>query len=350
MNKIRGSSYAAAIDRRARPFRSRIRTRWAPDARLGAPCLPGLELLTEAAPERDGADGLRRLKNSSHHRSSPIRNRRLASLPSAEQSPHVTFSCLCPDIVPFAFERVESSYRFLHLVDVLEVCEGLRKALSKSRGDVHDGLAELIGECANGKRPVEPKIAFVPLVLVGHPQADGRLLGMGLAVGKNASLKHRQSLAAVFERIPREGLNFGRLGTWRIKPYTAPGLPQSVLRETWTSHPQGATDWATVTPIVLDKDVTENAACNTKMDRMIRLACQREGVPEPCEVILTPVSGHFGSPPADAFPCLQQQGSKRPHRHAILIFAEPVRGPLLLGAGRHCGYGLCRPMAGTVDG
>ena len=32
--------------------------------------------------------------------------------------------------------------------------------------------------------------------------------------------------------------------------------------------------------------------------------------------------------------------------HAILIFSEPVVGPVLLGAGRYRGYGLCRPLRG----
>jgi CRISPR-associated protein Csb2 len=30
--------------------------------------------------------------------------------------------------------------------------------------------------------------------------------------------------------------------------------------------------------------------------------------------------------------------------HAYLEFDEPVVGPILLGAGRYRGYGLCRPL------
>jgi CRISPR-associated protein Csb2 len=32
------------------------------------------------------------------------------------------------------------------------------------------------------------------------------------------------------------------------------------------------------------------------------------------------------------------------HSHAVLIFDEDVAGPLLIGAGRFRGYGLCRPL------
>lgn len=50
-------------------------------------------------------------------------------------------------------------------------------------------------------------------------------------------------------------------------------------------------------------------------------------------------------PPAPSFPRLpRKDGSLCRHAHAILVFAERVVGPLLLGAGRYRGYGLCRPV------
>ena len=269
--------------------------------------------------------------------------------PAEETVPQVASSRLCPAILVLALERVDSSYRFLHLLDVLGVCDELRKVLPRSRGELNPDLAVLIGESANGRPSVEPKVAFLPLASVGHPHADGRLLAMGLALHKNITPKQRCHLSAGLEQIPRKEITLGRFGTWRIEPH-AGSLPRTLLPETWTSYPNGATDWATVTPIVLGEEVTESTACYTKIDRTIRLACRREGLPEPCEIIVTPVSAHFGAPPADAFPCFQQQGSKQHHRHAILIFPEPVSGPILLGAGRQVGYGLCHPMAATVDG
>jgi CRISPR-associated protein Csb2 len=41
------------------------------------------------------------------------------------------------------------------------------------------------------------------------------------------------------------------------------------------------------------------------------------------------------------------RGSKlanRPRRHVVLRFAEPVSGPVVLGAGRYHGFGLCLPL------
>jgi CRISPR-associated protein Csb2 len=353
MNRMRVPSDAPPI-KAADPLRLRRGGRRSVgDAGLPLP-RPRPESLTESAPERNGEDGRQKSKDSSdrapRHRLSPARSGHPAPPPTEESVPHVASSRLCPAILPLALERVESSYRFLHLLDVLEVCDGLRKVLSRSRGDLDPDLAVLIGESAKGRPSIEPKVAFVPFASVGHPQAYGRLLAMGLALPKNTTPTQRRHLSAALERIPKEGIALGRFGTWRLEPHAEGALPHSLLPEFWTGHPNGATDWATVTPIVLGGEVTESTAFYTKTDRTIRLACRHEGLPEPCEIIVTPVSAHFGTPPADAFPCFQQQGTKRHHRHAILIFPEPVCGPILLGAGRHLGYGLCRPMAETVDG
>jgi CRISPR-associated protein Csb2 len=84
---------------------------------------------------------------------------------------------------------------------------------------------------------------------------------------------------------------------------------------------------------------------------MIRECCSRIGLPPPCEVVVTAVSAHLGAPPAHEFPRLRRKaGSQRRHSHAILIFDEPVCGPMLLGAGRYRGYGVCRPTDGSQVG
>ena len=33
------------------------------------------------------------------------------------------------------------------------------------------------------------------------------------------------------------------------------------------------------------------------------------------------------------------------HTHASIVFAAPVRGPVIIGSGRYRGYGLCRPVS-----
>jgi len=61
------------------------------------------------------------------------------------------------------------------------------------------------------------------------------------------------------------------------------------------------------------------------------------------------VSAHLGAPASHQFPRLaRKDGSECRHTHAILIFDRPVVGPVLLGAGRYRGYGLCRPLEAEV--
>ncbi|NQT14361.1 MAG: type I-U CRISPR-associated protein Cas5/Cas6, partial [Planctomycetes bacterium] len=50
----------------------------------------------------------------------------------------------------------------------------------------------------------------------------------------------------------------------------------------------------------------------------------------------------------DGFPSYPAKGrnASRPQVHVWLRFAEPVVGPILLGAGRYRGYGLFKPWKG----
>ena len=57
--------------------------------------------------------------------------------------------------------------------------------------------------------------------------------------------------------------------------------------------------------------------------------------------------GRPASPGRRQFPGYQTgNGTPRACVHAEIEFAEPVRGPVLVGAGRYFGYGLCLPRAG----
>jgi len=270
----------------------------------------------------------------------------VASPRSAGAAQHVESSLIMPHLLPLEFERVDSSLRYLNLLHVLEICERLRESLCKHCGDHGSDEPAGIRKRANGRGSNKSNVRFIPLAVVGHSCADGRLLGMALALPHRVAPERRHCISTALERIRKDGLKLGRCGSWRIQPITSRRPSHNLLPETWTGQPQGATDWATVTPIALDHHVeaTDPATRRKETDAMIRLACRQAGLPEPCEVIDTVVSAHFGVPPARAFPSFREQGHARRHCHAILTFAEPVRGPILLGAGRHCGYGLCRPM------
>jgi CRISPR-associated protein Csb2 len=267
----------------------------------------------------------------------------------AEPTSQVQGTVFGPHFLPLRLERVDGPYRYLDLISTLSVCQRWHEALCAHCKDLGLPVVSMISGRAPDGTPLDgPHLAFIPLAFVGHPHADGRLLGFGLALPQTISQEHRRGVLTALERVQREGLRLGRLGSWRIVPVTVQRPPIGLLPETWTAHPNGSTHWATVTPIAFDQHPKANdkTRYKTEIAGMIRVACQRIGLPEPREIVVTQVSAHLGSPPAYTFPRLRRKdGSQRRHTHAILIFAESVRGPILIGAGRYRGYGLCRPMS-----
>lgn len=216
---------------------------------------------------------------------------------------------------------------------------------------VHDAPAAvrrlLSGHDDDGAPLPGPHLAFVPLACVGQARAAGRLLGMGLVLPRAIAPAERRGALLAIERIER--LVLGRLGVWRVGSACAAEPPWDLRPQAWTAHPEGATHWSTVTPIAFDRHPksADGEAYRQAAGDLIAQACVRIGLPAPREVIVTPISAHLGVPPAHAFPRLQRKdGSLRRHAHAILVFGEPVRGPILIGAGRFRAYGVCRPLGG----
>jgi CRISPR-associated protein Csb2 len=98
---------------------------------------------------------------------------------------------------------------------------------------------------------------------------------------------------------------------------------------------------------------------------IIKQACTRGGLPPPLQVDIDSTAWHEGVPRAraktrrlhshsqprtaplgDGFPALEAKPSRpaKPQVHVWLRFASKVAGPVLIGAGRFAGYGLCMPL------
>ncbi len=236
--------------------------------------------------------------------------------------------------------------RELDLPRTLAVVQRFREAvLSQS-----NGLPERIRSLLSGHEPDgapldQPHLAFLPLAFVRHSHADGRLLGLALVLPAEVTRDERGSALQAIIRVPY--LALGRLGSWKIVPERRSSPPWNLRPDAWTAYPQGATHWSTVTPIVFDRHpkAKDPAVYEREMATTIAEGCMRTGLPQPREVIATHVSAHAGVPPAFAFPRLRRKdGGERRHTHAIVVFDRPVCGPVLVGAGRYRGYGVCRPM------
>ncbi len=230
----------------------------------------------------------------------------------------------------------------------LKLTEALRGALMSTCARIADEtLPEwLSGHTTDGKPTKQAHVALLPLPFVGSKHADGRILGLGIALPRELDPEDSAHWLGQFlyeeNGLPRELKLFA--GRWlesRLTLEVREKPPVNLNPNTWT---QAANMWASATPVVLDRhfdgdDKWEHAA------ESIKKSCERIGLPRPREVVLHPVSLIEGVQHAREFPSLvrKQDGGRRQHTHAVLIFDQPVQGPVIVGAGRFRGYGLFRP-------
>jgi CRISPR-associated protein Csb2 len=198
----------------------------------------------------------------------------------------------------------------------------------------------LTGHREDGSPSSEPHVAFLALPDVGHDYADGHLLGVALAIPRG--IDTTDALRPLARAAYLGGLRVynGRLLDMTLRASFGEDSPLALRPITWT---RASRQWATATPVVLDRYPKRNGDA----EELVALACERIGLPRPVAVVTSPVSLLAGAPHARDFPPLRVKsgGASRYHTHATMTFDVPVIGPVLLGAGRFRGYGLCRPVA-----
>ena len=254
---------------------------------------------------------------------------------------------------PLILRRVQGPP--LGLQSTLQLTKSLHRALI-AVCPVQPPPEWLSGHSASGEPTTQDHLGFFPLAHFGHEHADGHLLGLALAIPHGVSADEQTHCwrgvlydeFGLSQLLPR--LRLGSLGTWDLELAEGGGQALALRPETWTAAGEGARRWATITPIALDKH-PRGANQWRQIEQTIVRACQRVGLPEPADVILSPVSLFEGAPHARAFPCIQRKsGGSIYHTHAIITFPKAVCGPMLLGAGRYRGYGLCRPLLHNQTG
>lgn len=193
----------------------------------------------------------------------------------------------------------------------------------------------LTGHSRDGKPSQRSHAAFLTLPDVAHDFADGHLLGLAVALPR---LDNVSRLAVLRSIAPIDRLRLGRAGAWDIDE-VRPGTRtrRGLELATWVKPSR---HWATITPIALyprRRRMTEEHVVQ---------ACLNGGLPEPTEIVISHYSPLIGVPPSPSFAriYLRQRGGMLWQNHAILSFDRPVPGPVIIGAGRFKGYGLCRPF------
>jgi CRISPR-associated protein Csb2 len=183
-------------------------------------------------------------------------------------------------------------------------------------------------------------MAIVGLPFVGFGRADGRLHGLAVVVPKAASPDDE---ALIRHSVSRWRAESATLRTARSKVTLADEVitPTHTMRVNRWARPSRR--WATATPIVLDRFPKGRTALDIGAEVIAR-SCEAVGLPTPAEVSVSNDPVIVGSRPVRGFPAYSTPKGNRPMVHAIIEFAEPIEGPLLLGAGRYFGMGFCIPL------
>jgi CRISPR-associated protein Csb2 len=247
----------------------------------------------------------------------------------------------------------------LPITAVAGVSRQLRRALMSAFGaDVPELLS---GHKPDGSASESPHLAIVPLPVVGGPHADGALLGVALVLPMEADRTERQRVLAAIGKLglrsdpedsPTVHLHLGAAGVMELQLSEWGEDSRATLRASrWT---QPSRMWATATPIALDRNPgdlhassqPERAAAFMEAEASVGTACERIGLTRPrvIEVLRSCVLTGSAKPLAHGpFP----PDPSKPQRvlvHARIEFDQKVRGPLLVGAGRFQGMGLCLPV------
>jgi len=217
------------------------------------------------------------------------------------------------------------------------------------------------GHTPGGEASFKPHLAIVPLANVGWSHATGDLLGFAVILPRGLTAPGREHVLralAAFAPVAQEGEAYAELRLsstilWRVERTVTPSRA-SLKPERWC---RAAVSWASATPVLLDRYPDHGDPIEE--GRLIAAACGNIGLPEPVEIEIHKYPAVQGAP--SAYPPGRKRsgpdwsfpdGAKfasRPRRHVILRFREPVEGPVLIGAGRFHGFGLCLPLAEERD-
>jgi CRISPR-associated protein Csb2 len=238
-----------------------------------------------------------------------------------------------------------------------DLARALRAALLEQHGspDLDEPLS---GHAPDGRPTDRPHVAFLALPFVGWEHADASIQGLAIVLPEELPTSGREKLLRLIASWEsdrgRDGmleLAQGSLPPVRVRRIDVPER-RSLRPSTWC---RPARYFVTATPIALDRNpgnlrsnqerTAQKAAEEAR--RLISEGCKRIGLPSPASVEVSFAPLLTGTQPAQAFlPWPARPG--RPSRvrvHAAIQFDQPVRGPLLLGAGRHLGLGLCLPIS-----
>lgn len=222
----------------------------------------------------------------------------------------------------------------------------------------------LTGHKPDGSPAEGPRVALFPMAFVGSGYADGSVLGIGLAIPREADPDDARALGLALRTLRRAPAPDGEEGPILL-PLGEPGVLELVAANwgqtsrtlepaTWTLASER---WVTATPMALDrnpgdlhdKDVIRRNRAFEEAEQIARTAIERVLTPGSAQIETLHVSRSVLLPGATKpreYGAWPSGGGKTPRVlvHVAVTFDRPVCGPLLAGAGRYQGMGLFVPV------
>lgn len=229
----------------------------------------------------------------------------------------------------------------MEIETTLKVTDVLRQAAMRHAQDVLGEVPEVLsGHDALDKPTLSLHAAYLALPFVSDTQqhADGRLLGVAVALPRHLPAQERRAAVRALVRVDHLLLpGVGRVDLERLTPEQV--APYNLRATTWAGPSRR---WASATPVLLDRFPKRNGR---GIEAIIARSCETLGLPRPVEVTTDRFSPLHGVERSSRFLTRRSTEAKpRLYTHVTLCFEEAVEGPVLLGAGRYFGLGLMRPL------
>lgn len=192
---------------------------------------------------------------------------------------------------------------------------------------IHSYVMGHVEKGAEGQR-----LSYVPLPSIGHAHADGRvrrvmILEPAGADGRTAGLL----------RVKLEGAQLHEAGV-----YLEPSEDRDTVWPFYLGRSSGAEQWHTVTPVILHGHNTEKGQLSLrKTERLLVQAVRAAGYPDEliAEMSFQPAP-YWGGTEGAARIRVPKHLDGWPRYHVALRFSKRVKGPVVVGIGRHYGIGL----------
>ncbi len=241
------------------------------------------------------------------------------------------------------------------------VCRLLRQAIMAGyrKAGLGGSIPEIIsGHAPDGAPTRHSHLAVAPMAFVDARHADGRVFGFALIPPSDESLSRINGFRQAFEAVADYRADEQRrILVLRGQPLHEPlelapapnvGNGKRSLRA--EPYLRESSRWASVTPVVLERHLKRDD--ETEVRELVARACENAGLPTPelrriwtdkhSMIAGAPASRALtGAPPWTRWKVPKSLQTRR-LIHTVVEFDQPVRGPVLLGAGRFTGLGLCR--------